>query len=74
MDTLNQTSAERLQAREAALFDQRDKAEQIVREIAGKLTPLDFLLIRQAVASYEDAEERIGKLQERMNDLAEWVE
>ena len=72
MTTKEQTKLEQLEMLERVIFTRRDAAENAVDAIAGKeLTPLQFLQIRQAIAAYEECEERIGNLHERMNALEE---
>ena len=61
------TQLQRLEEQEQNLFTRRDDAENTISEIAGrKLSPLEFLQIRQAIGVFEDCEERIGTVQERI--------
>ena len=64
-------TTEELKQREAKIFEQRDNAKNKIDEALGiQLTPLQFLQIRQLVAEYDKCEEAIGRIQERMEDLA----
>jgi hypothetical protein len=68
------TPIQKLQQQEKDLFIHRDEAEGEIERVLGKaLTPLELLRIRQAVGEFEQCEERIGKVQERIKDLREWA-
>lgn len=72
MATKEQTKLEQLEEMEKVIFARRDEAENAIDAIVGKgLTPLEFLQIRQAIGTFEECEERIQTLHERMNALEE---
>ena len=61
---------QRLEEQERNLFTRRDDAENTVDKIVGReLSPLEFLQIRQAIGLFEDCEDRISAVQERMNAM-----
>lgn len=63
----------KLKEQEDALFARRDEMEKQVNTAAGKeLSPLEFLIIRQAIAEFEECERRIEGVQLRMDDLRRW--
>jgi hypothetical protein len=75
MTTTEKTHLQKLEEQESAIFARRDEMEKKVNRAAGReLSPLEFLIIRQAIADFEECERRIEKIQERMNDVREWVE
>jgi len=54
-------------AREEKLFTRRDECEAQVAQIIGwELTPMQLLQLRNAVAKWEQYEEAIDKVQERL--------
>lgn len=62
-----------LEQREARLFEQRDEAERKLEQITGRLTPLQFLQIRQLVGEFEKCEQAIERIQETVADLAQAI-
>ena len=75
MTTTEKTHLQRLQEQENAIFARRDEMEKQVNTAAGReLSPLEFLIIRQAIAEFEECELRIEKVQERMDDVRKWVD
>jgi hypothetical protein len=69
------THLEQLQEQEGKIFARRDEAEGAINKVIGReLTPLEFLQIRQAIADFEECEQRIEKIQDRMNDVRKWVD
>jgi hypothetical protein len=68
------TPMQRLEEQEKQIFMHRDEAEGEIERVMGRaLTPLELLQIRQAVGAFEECEQRIEKVQERMNDMKEWA-
>jgi hypothetical protein len=64
-----------LQEQENTIFIRRDEAEREVERVVGRaVTPLEFLQIRQAIAQFEECEDKIEKVQEQINDMRKWVE
>jgi hypothetical protein len=64
-----------LQEQENTIFARRDEAEREIERVVGRiLTPLEFLQIRQAIAQFEECEDKIESVQERINDMRKWVE
>jgi len=64
-----------LQEQENTIFTRRDEAEREVERVVGRiLTPLEFLQIRQAIAQFEECEDKIESVQERINNMRKWVE
>jgi len=62
------TRLEQLQEQENTIFARRDEAEREVERVVGRaVTPLEFLQIRQAIAQFEECEDRIENIQERIN-------
>jgi hypothetical protein len=73
MTTTEKTHLEKLKEQEDRIFARRDEMEKQVNTAAGrKLSSLEFQIIRQAIAEFEECERRIEKVQERMNDVREW--
>jgi hypothetical protein len=69
------TRLEQLQEQENTIFTRRDEAEREVERVVGRaVTPLEFLQIRQAIAQFEECEDKIEGVQERINDMRKWVE
>ena len=62
------TRLEQLQEQENAIFARRDEAESEIERVVGRaVTPLEFLQIRQAIATFEECEDRIESIQARIN-------
>jgi hypothetical protein len=62
------TRLEQLQEQENTIFARRDEAEREVERVVGRaVTPLEFLQIRQAIAQFEECEDRIETIQARIN-------
>ena len=75
MTTTEKTYTERLKETEDKLFTRRDEMEKQVNTAAGReLTSLEFQIIRQAIAEFEECERRIEKVQEQMENARKWVE
>jgi hypothetical protein len=73
MTTTEKTHLQKLEEQESAIFARRDEMEKQVNTAAGReLSSLEFQIIRQAIAEFEECERRIEKIQERMNDVREW--
>jgi hypothetical protein len=73
MTKTEKTHLEQLKEQEDKLFTRRDEMEKQVNTAAGReLSSLEFQIIRQAIAEFEECERRIDKIQERMNDVREW--
>jgi predicted transcriptional regulator len=68
MATTEKTRLQQLEEQETLVFARRDKMQKQIEDVAGReLSSLEFLIIRQAMAEYEECEERIETIQARMN-------
>ena len=57
-----------LQEQENTIFIRRDEAERAIERVVGRaVTPLEFLQIRQAIAQFDECEDRIETIQARIN-------
>lgn len=60
--------------RESKIFNRRDEIEKRLNNITGvKLSGLQLLQLRQAIADYEQCEDAISRVQESMDNLRERV-
>lgn len=63
----------KLEEREAKLFEQRDEAERKLEQITGRLSPSQFLQIRQLIEEFEACEKAIERVQETLTDLSQAI-
>jgi division protein CdvB (Snf7/Vps24/ESCRT-III family) len=63
----------KLEERETKLFEQRDEAERKIEQITGRLSPSQFLQIRQLIEEFEACEKAIERVQETLTDLAQAI-